>query len=247
MKIIADLHTHTLVSKHAFGTINEMVTAAIDKNLLALAITDHSPSSEDGGNIQYFKSIKYLPKNIEGLTLLPGSEINIINYDGKIDLDIKILNNLDFNIVSYHKNTIAPSSIEEHTNGYEEVIKNEYVDCLGHIGNPKYKFKMEYIIKLCKKYNKLIEINSSSPSSRVGSEPICKEVAELCKKFELNIVVTSDAHSPYQLGDFRDAINILKSVNFPDELVLNADYNRLIKYLNNRKRILNRENIVNKI
>ncbi len=247
MKIIADLHTHTLVSKHAFGTINEMITTAIDKNLLALAITDHSPYSQDGGTTVYFKSIKYLPKNIHGLTLLPGVEMNIMNYDGKIDLDIETLKNLDFNIASYHKNIIAPSSIEEHTNGYEKIIKNEYVDCLGHIGNPKYKFNMEYIIKLCKEHNKLIEINSSSPLSRKGSEPICKEIAQLCKKFELNIVVTSDAHSTYQLGDFRDAINILKSVNFPDDLVLNADYDRLIKYLNNRKRILNRENIVNEI
>lgn len=240
MRIIADLHTHTLVSKHAFGTINEMVTEAIDKHLSALAITDHTPSSVDGGNIQYFKSIKHLPKNINGLTLLPGAEINIMNYDGKIDLDIEVLKYLDFNIVSYHKNMIKPSSIEEHTNGYEKVIKNEYVDCLGHIGNPKYEFNMEYIVKLCKEYDKLIEINSSSPLSRVGSEPICKKIAELCKKFELNIVVTSDAHSPYQLGNFNDAINILKSVNFPDSLVLNADYNRLIKYLNNRKRILKR-------
>lgn len=63
MRIIADLHTHTLVSKHAFGTINEMVTEAIDKHLSALAITDHTPSSVDGGNIQIKSLYIFLLRN----------------------------------------------------------------------------------------------------------------------------------------------------------------------------------------
>ena len=47
MEIIADLHTHTIASTHAYSTITEMVQAASAKNLYAIAITDH-------GDVQAF-------------------------------------------------------------------------------------------------------------------------------------------------------------------------------------------------
>ena len=44
MQIIADLHTHTNVTDHAFSTLTEMVQAAEDRGLAAIAITNHGPS-----------------------------------------------------------------------------------------------------------------------------------------------------------------------------------------------------------
>ena len=38
--IIADLHTHSLASTHAYSTIREMVDSAAEKGLKAIAITD---------------------------------------------------------------------------------------------------------------------------------------------------------------------------------------------------------------
>ena len=43
MQIIADLHTHTNVTDHAFSTLTEMVQAAHDMGLKAIAITNHGP------------------------------------------------------------------------------------------------------------------------------------------------------------------------------------------------------------
>ena len=40
--IIADLHTHSLASTHAYSTIREMVDSAAEKGLKAIAITDHA-------------------------------------------------------------------------------------------------------------------------------------------------------------------------------------------------------------
>ena len=48
MKIIADMHTHTVASTHAYSTIKEMAEAARDAGLEYLAITDHTPASTDG-------------------------------------------------------------------------------------------------------------------------------------------------------------------------------------------------------
>ena len=39
--IIADLHTHTLASTHAYSSLTEMVRAAAERGLYAIAITDH--------------------------------------------------------------------------------------------------------------------------------------------------------------------------------------------------------------
>lgn len=45
MQIIADLHTHTNVTDHAFSTLTEMVQAAEDRGLAAIAITNHGPTN----------------------------------------------------------------------------------------------------------------------------------------------------------------------------------------------------------
>ncbi|WP_295163358.1 phosphatase [uncultured Brachyspira sp.] len=235
MKIIADLHTHTLVSEHAYSTVDEMMISAKEKGFLVLSVTDHGPASSDGAKAVHFRAMHNLPDYINGVRLLRGCEANIINYHGKLDLSSDILNYLDFAIASYHEDSIHPFSKKEHTNGYAEVIKNDDIDCLGHIGNPKFEFDIEYIVKLCREYNKLIEINSSSFIIRKGSFAICREIALTCKKYEVNIVVTSDAHSKYKVGDHKDALELLKSIDFPERLVLNADYDRLIGYLNIEK------------
>ena len=47
MQIIADLHTHTSVTDHAFSTLTEMVQAAEDRGLAAIAITNHGPTNPD--------------------------------------------------------------------------------------------------------------------------------------------------------------------------------------------------------
>ncbi|WP_295156580.1 phosphatase [uncultured Brachyspira sp.] len=231
MKIIADLHTHTLVSEHAYSTVDEMVNSAKDKGFLALAITDHGPASSDGAKSVHFKAMHSLPDYINGVRLLKGSEVNIIDYNGKVDLSENVLSYLDFVIASYHEDSIEPITKKEHTKGYAEVIKNPNIDCLGHIGNPKFEFDIEYIVKLCKEYNKLIEINSSSFIIRKGSFTICKDIALTCKKYEANIVVTSDAHSKYKVGCHEDAVELLSSIDFPEHLILNSDYDKLMNYI----------------
>ena len=43
MKFTIDTHTHTLVSGHAYNTIDEMAAFAAEKGVTHLAITDHAP------------------------------------------------------------------------------------------------------------------------------------------------------------------------------------------------------------
>ena len=42
-KLVLDLHTHTLASGHAYGTIRENALAAHEKGLAGLGVSEHAP------------------------------------------------------------------------------------------------------------------------------------------------------------------------------------------------------------
>ena len=44
---------------------------------------------------------------------------------------------------------------------------------------------------------------------------------DLCKKHNVMVVMGTDSHIYYEIGNFENCINILKEANFPDNLVLN--------------------------
>lgn len=54
MKYTIDTHTHTLVSGHAYNTIDEMAAYAAGIGVTHLAITDHSPKMPGSAGILYF-------------------------------------------------------------------------------------------------------------------------------------------------------------------------------------------------
>ena len=41
MRLIADTHTHTLASNHAYSTVMENIVAAREQGLLYMAMTEH--------------------------------------------------------------------------------------------------------------------------------------------------------------------------------------------------------------
>ena len=77
MKI--DLHTHTIASGHAFGTLFENVKEAKSKGIELLAVTDHGPTLPGSAPRTYFMCGDRIPKVIEGVRVLFGVEANIIN------------------------------------------------------------------------------------------------------------------------------------------------------------------------
>ena len=47
MRLIADTHTHTLASNHAYSTVMENIVAAREQGLLYMAMTEHGPRMPD--------------------------------------------------------------------------------------------------------------------------------------------------------------------------------------------------------
>lgn len=230
MKTIADLHMHTSVSQHAYSTLNELATAAKDAGFSAFGISDHGPEMMDGAIAHHFLCMNGLPKDILGMRFFAGAEVNIKTFDGRLDLSTKLMDSLDFVIASYHIEAIQPGKTKEHTDGWLQVIQNPSVDCLGHMGNPVYACDYETIVKACGEHHKLIEINSNSFLVRPGSEKNCLQIARLCKQYRQPVIVSSDAHSCYRVGDHGAALAMLESIDFPEDLVINSSMERLTKY-----------------
>lgn len=229
MKIVADLHTHTCVSHHAFSTFEEMFAGALRANNIALAITNHAPAMSDGANKWHFASYGILPKTINGIQLISGVEANILP-DGTIDMTEKQCGKLDFVIASIHSEVFPATTYEHVTDVYMKILQNPCVNMLGHIGNAVYEFDYEKIISKCNEYRKIIEINNNSFKIRKGSYVNCTEIAELCKKYSVPIALNSDAHISYSVGQVETSIEIVEKIDFPKELIVNASRENLDNY-----------------
>lgn len=228
MKIIGDLHTHTNVSQHALSTFEEMLSSAVKKGHKALAITNHTAGIGDGANKWHFGIFRYTPKIIDGVAIIGGAEANIL-VDGSIDIESHI-EDLDYIIASMHEQVFKSHDSDIIENAYLNVLKNKYVNTLGHIGNPRYKFNYENIISKCNEYGKIIEINSGSFNSRKGSFENCRDIIKLCKKYSVPIALTSDAHTSYAVGEVDKSIELALEIEFPQELIINASVENLQEY-----------------
>ena len=81
-----DVHTHTIASGHAYATITEMASAASRQGLKLLGITEHTKGIAGSCKDIYFLNLKVVPRQMFGIQLMLGAEINIIDHKGTLDL-----------------------------------------------------------------------------------------------------------------------------------------------------------------
>ena len=227
--IVADTHTHTLASGHAYSTIMENVHWAAQKGLSFLCITEHAPEMHDAPQSSFFRNLYSIPDEIEGVKVLKGAECNIMDFDGSLDLPQKLLRRLDWVIASYHGPICMPGTLEQNTQGWMRIAENPDVDVSGHCGDGRYVFDLEKAIKQFKAYDKIVEINAHSFTVRPGAHYNCREIARCCAKYQVPVVVSSDAHFCMDVGNVAASVAMLEEIGFPEELVLNADYDRFLE------------------
>lgn len=233
MTIIGDLHTHTLASTHAYSTVYELLLAASRKQHKLLAVTDHGPAIPDAPHEWHFNGLSRFPAEIGGVRLLSGCEANIMP-GGALDMPDPLLHRLDFVIASMHAQVYPETTAEANTEAWLRVAANPEVDCLGHAGQAAYPFDIPAVVAACKRSGAIFEINSASFSIRRGSDRFCREIALECMRQEVSVVVTSDAHCMYEVGEFSDSLALLASIGFPEELVLNSSVRRFSDFYRQR-------------
>ena len=239
MKYLSDLHTHSIVSGHAYTTLLENINYCAEKGIKILGTSEHAPTMPGSPHYWYFGNMKVVPRIINGVTILRGCEANILDIDGSLDMTDESSRNLDYMIASFHEPVFKPKSKEENTAAILNVMdKYDKVEILGHLGNPNYELDYEAIVKKAKEKNIMIEINNSSllGSSRVGSDVNCKKVALLCREIGTKVILTSDSHINTCIGVFNKGIELLEEIQMPKELVMN-DPEKLIAHLKSKGRL----------
>ena len=231
MKMIADLHCHTSASVHAYSTLHDNIEAALAKKLEVLAITDHGIGCPDSPPVSYFDNLTSLPEYVKGIRLLRGVEANIMDYDGGLDMPEWVMEKLDIVVASFHTSCTKPGTVEEHTNAYIQVAKNPLVRIIGHSGSAEFEYDYEKVIPIFGQYKKLVEINAHTFICRQKLISNCRRIAQLCMEHRVPVVVDSDAHSEFEVGECDRAFDMLREIGFPEELIINTDRERLNRYL----------------
>ncbi len=235
MKIELDVHTHTIASGHAFSTIQEMAQAAADKGLKLLGITEHSPGIPGSCAPIYFRNLYIVPRNMYGIELMLGAEINILDTEGNLDFDEHYLNMLDIRIAGIHSLCYTPGTPEENTQGMINTIANPYIHIISHPGDGTAKLLFEPIVQAAKEHHTLLEINNSSlrPSRhKVEARPNNLEILRLCKQYEVPVILGSDAHISFDIATYNFAMELVNEAEFPEELIINTDVKKFKDYLN---------------
>lgn len=232
---IADFHTHTLFSPHAYSTITENARAAAQNGMLLMACTDHGEATPDTGHHWHFTNMRILPPYIEGVRVLHGIEANVLDAAGHLDLTDQLRQQTELVIASMHTGTMPFGSVEEITAAWSTVAADPDVDIIGHCGQPRFAFDYETVIPLFARYGKVVEINEGTFRVRRDSYETCKRIALLCKQHGVRVALDSDAHFHEHVGRFESAIALLEEIDFPVELIVNGSRETLDAFLQEKQ------------
>ena len=225
---LLDVHTHTIASVHAYSSLREMAEAAKGKGLKLLGIADHTPHMPDCFGECYFFNFKVIPREAAqgyGIDLVMGAELNIIDYSGSTDLRGEFLSRLDYAVASLHDPCLKPGTKEENTAAILGAMKNPKVKIIGHPDNPKYPVDFDAIAKAAVEQHVLLELNNSSympGGSRKGSRELAGELMEAARRHGAMMIMGSDAHIEFDVGNHAYAMELMEQYGFPEELVINS-------------------------
>lgn len=238
MNIVADLHTHTIASGHAYSTLAENVAAAKEKELQFLGVSDHAPALDDAPKETYFRNLKVVPKTWDTVRVLHGVELSILDELGKVDLSDEVLSTLDYAIASLHYPVFPQNKLGHCTDAAIAAMSNPYVYILGHPDDDLMPLDYEALVLAAKHYHIALEVNNSSlrpHSFRQGAAQNYRKMLKLARNLDVPVVVSSDSHIACDVGNVRNALQLLEELQFPEELVVNSSPKRLLNFFECRR------------
>lgn len=244
MTDLMDLHTHTLASGHAYNTVYEMARTAADKQLPLLGITDHTPGLPVAVPQNYFGNFKHLPRTIYGVKMMFGAELNIMDYDGHVDLPERIINKLDYAVASIHRPCYEPGTAAQNTAAYLGAMKIPQVCIIGHPDDSLFPLDYETLVCAAKEHRVLLEVNNNSLNPRCirqGARDNYLTMLDYCKQYQVSIIMDSDAHCEVDVANHALAQKLLQEMDFPEDLVVNRSLEAAAEYIPYLKKMLDEE------
>ncbi|WP_312091104.1 PHP domain-containing protein [Aminipila sp.] len=224
-----DLHTHTIFS-HGKGTIRDNVSAALDRGLSKIAITDHGP-----GHLTYGikrsavpkmrAEIEQLKKEFPEIDICLGVEANVINKGNYLDIRPEEFSQYDIVIAGYHygvfngycisnfldnrkrknhrENSTDSTNVKKlRAKNTEMTVKAIYENNLKILTHPgdKGPFDILELAKACDQQGTLMEISTWHANLTV-------EEIKTAALTGVGFIISSDAHHPSRVGDFEGGLD----------------------------------------
>lgn len=231
--LIADLHTHSLLSGHAFGTIREMAAEAAQRKLLLLGVTEHGPRIPGTVDPLYFRNFTDAPRVLYGVEMLYGCEVNILD-GGTLDLDQRHLDCLDYAVAGIHGPCYDDVGMVRNTDNMIRCMENRKVKFISHPDCDTYPLDYPTVVAAAKATGTALEMNNSSlrkPTLRPGCVENYRKLIPMCMEAGVPIIINTDAHDPNTVGDFSLAMKLLETIEVDDDLILNNNLDKLKAFL----------------
>ena len=234
MKPLADLHTHTMASGHAYSTLQEMARAAARKGIEILGITEHGPAVPGTCDRLYFRNMIVIPRTMYGVRLLLGAELNILDTSGRLDMSDEECRMLDLRIAGIHTPCWHGGTVEENTDGVLRVMRNPLIHIISHPGDGTATLDLEALVLESAQSHTLLEVNSHSlhpARNKAAARSNNVRILELCKRHGVPVILGSDAHISFSIGCYDYVLPLLAETSFPGELIMNDKPTLLMDWL----------------
>lgn len=230
---LADVHMHSIVSGHAFGTIRELAAEAAARGLQLIGVTDHAPGIPGTVDPIYFRNFMDAPRTLYGVEMLYGSEVNILT-GGQLSLDERTLHCLDYAVAGIHGYCYQDEGRVKNTDNVIACMENRKVRFISHPDSDRYPMDYPALVQAAKAHHVALEINNSSlrwPKHRPNCVENYRTMIPLCMEYEVPLIVNTDAHDPSAVGDFSEAMRFLATMELKEALLLNCDVEKLKAFL----------------
>jgi len=204
-----DVHMHT-TETDGRNSIEEMAEAAKDHGYKYMAITDHSKNLafanglDDTRALAHIQKIREANKNIEGITIFAGIEVDIL-ADGDLDLSDDVLAQMDVVIASVH--SVFNQEPAKMTERLLKAVANPNTSIIGHptgrlqLRRDAYQFDMDAVLTSAAKQKVAMELNSYP--DRLDLNDVHLRQA---KQRGVKIVINTDSHHTSHLDKIRYGI-----------------------------------------
>ena len=230
---VADVHMHSVMSGHAFGTIRELAAEAAARRLKLIGVTEHGPGIPGTVDPIYFRNLADAPRMLYGVEMLYGSEVNVLN-GGVLSLDRRHLDCLDYAAAGIHGQCYEDEGVVRNTDDVICCMEDPKVRFISHPDDGNFPLDYPVLVQGAKEYGVALEVNNSSlrkPTMRPGCVENYERMVPLCMEYGVPIIVNTDAHDPSAVGDFAHARALLERLGVPDELIVNNDLEKLKRFL----------------
>ncbi len=229
-----DLHSHTIYSQCGLHTILEMLNAAKDAGLKALAITDHGPALNGRQNGPFFDRLN---QPVPGIQLLKGVECNVIDESGTVDLSERYISLSDVLLVGLHGNLPDNWNRETSTGALISALeKQPWLDIVTHPLNFDFQVDFRALAGAAREMGRALEFNVSKIHLGRVSIDENREFIRICKEEGCLVAVNTDSHAVGELGKTEAMEELMKLEDFPDDRVVNRTLESTLAWLEERRK-----------